>query len=214
MPSCCYGDEYGSVFSPAEAAAMRRRFERRGLTGTRADTVALLAPGEVEGASVLEVGAGIGDLLVTLLERGSAHATNVDLSPHSVASSWELATARGVSDRFEARSGDFVDLAPALERADLVVLHRVVCCYPDWRALLAASADRSRRLVVLTYPVDAWWSRGALSLANLYFRLRGLRFRVFVHPERAMTQHLAGLGFAPNAARRRGVWRTIAFRRT
>jgi SAM-dependent methyltransferase len=213
MPSCCYGDEYATVFSAREAAAVRRRFLRSGLTGTRADVAGLVPDADLAHGTVLEVGAGVGDLLVTLLERGAARAVNVDLSPEWVAAARELAAERGVADRFDARAGDFVDEAAGIPPVEVVVLHRVVCCYPDWRALLAASAERSRRRIVLTYPVDAWWSRGALRVANLYFRLRGLRFRVFVHPEHEMAAFLEGNGFARAARRRRGVWRTVAYTR-
>jgi SAM-dependent methyltransferase len=213
MPSCCYGDEYATVFSAPEAAAMRRRFLRSGLTGTRADVARLLSDADLAHGTVLEVGAGIGDLLVTLLDRGAARGVNVDLSPEWVAAAKELAAERGVAERLDARTGDFVDEAAEIAPAEVVVLHRVVCCYPDWRALLAASAERSRRRIVLTYPVDAWWSRAALRVANLYFRLRGLRFRVFVHPEHEMTTFLAERGLTRSGERRRGVWRTVAFTR-
>ena len=36
--------------------------------------------------------------------------------------------------------------------ADVVVLHRVVCCYPDYERLLGAAADHSRRLLVFSHP--------------------------------------------------------------
>jgi hypothetical protein len=36
--------------------------------------------------------------------------------------------------------------------ADLVILHRVVCCYPDYERLLTAAADHARRALVFSYP--------------------------------------------------------------
>jgi hypothetical protein len=40
----------------------------------------------------------------------------------------------------------------AVEPADMVVLHRVVCGYPDYERLLGAAADHARRALVFSYP--------------------------------------------------------------
>ena len=38
------------------------------------------------------------------------------------------------------------------EPADVVVLHRVVCCYPDYQRLLGAAASHAGRLLVFSHP--------------------------------------------------------------
>ncbi|NIR58516.1 MAG: SAM-dependent methyltransferase, partial [Gammaproteobacteria bacterium] len=49
-----------------------------------------------------------------------------------------LAEEDGTSERHAFVPGDFVSVAPGVGPADLVTLHRVVCCYPDYAALLDA----------------------------------------------------------------------------
>jgi SAM-dependent methyltransferase len=213
VPSCCYPDDYGAVFTPAEAASARRRFERRGVTGTGADVVALLEGEDLEGRTVLEVGAGVGDVLVTLVEAGAVRAVDVELVPAWAETARSLFAARGLDERLETRIGDFVDEASALPRCDVVVLNRVVCCYPDWRAMLGAAARTASRTLLVTVPVDRWWTRAGLRLANVWFRMRGLRFRVFVHPEPEMRALLRSLGFTPVTERAGAVWRTTRFDR-
>jgi SAM-dependent methyltransferase len=213
MPSCCYRDDYGSVFRPEEAEAQARRFARRGLTGTSAAMVSLLQAEGIEGAHVLEVGSGVGEVLVTLLRQGAARAVDIDLSPGWVEAARAFLAEHGLSERFEARTGDFVDAAPSLPESDVVVLNRVVCCYPHWPAMLSAAAERSRRLLAVVYPSERWWTRAGIAAANLYFRLRGLRFRVFVHPEAPMVDLLRASGFEIARERRGLIWRTAVFRR-
>jgi SAM-dependent methyltransferase len=213
VPACCYRDDYASVFRPEEAEAQARRFRRRGITGTGATVVSLLEAEGVEGAHVLEVGAGVGEVLVTLLQRGARQATDIDLVPGWVDAARAFLAEHAFSHRFEAHVGDVVDAAAGLPEADIVVLNRVACCYPDWRALLDAASGRSRRLLALVYPSERPWTRAGIGLMNLYLRLRGLRFRVFVHPEAAMIGRLSAAGFDVSGERTGLIWRTVVLRR-
>ena len=48
-----------------------------------------------------------------------------------------------MGDRIERRILDIAVDPQDVEAADVVVLHRVVCCYPDVGRLLAAAADHT-----------------------------------------------------------------------
>jgi hypothetical protein len=60
--------------------------------------------------------------------------------------------------------------------ADLVMLHRVVCCYPDYERLLGAAADHARRALVFSYPPRNALSRAFYSVFNLVMRLTQAAF--------------------------------------
>ena len=47
----------------------------------------------------------------------------------------------GLDDRVDRRLVNIANEPEAIEPADVVVLHRVVCCYPDYEGLLGAAAD-------------------------------------------------------------------------
>jgi magnesium-protoporphyrin O-methyltransferase len=65
----------------------------------------------------------------------------------------------------------------------------------------------------LTFPVDRWWTKGFLALANLSNRLRGRAFRAYVHPPAEMIGTLtrSGLEIAHDHAGL--VWRTVVLQR-
>src|ERR1700688_4797766 len=75
--SCCARD-YESFFGRRQAARNARGFRRHGLRGSARDLLEL--SGDVRGASVLEVGGGVGAIELELLAAGADRATNVELS--------------------------------------------------------------------------------------------------------------------------------------
>jgi hypothetical protein len=207
--SCCARD-YEKVFGRKTAARDARRFRRRGLRGS-AKALTELA-GDVHGATVLEVGGGVGAIEIELLEKGATSATNVELAASYEDAARALLAERGLTGRVERRVGDFVAEAGVLPVHDVVVMHRVVCCYPDVNALVGAGADRARGRLVLTFPQERRLVRLALSTANAVMRLTGSTFRVYVHPFERMASTAGAHGLGLVERRRSGyVWETAAF---
>ena len=213
MPSCCYGDEYGAIFSDASARRTARRFARKGLSGSARLLADRVTATGIRDASVLEVGGGIGDIHVELLRRGAATATNIELSPGWESAAAEMLAAAGLRDRVDRRIGDVVDAADELGEADVVLLHRVLCCYPDWPAMVRAATARARRTVGLTIPMDGWWTRLGIRAANAAVALRGRAFRAYVHPPTAVLSTLRADGLEVVSDDRGVLWRTIVARR-
>jgi hypothetical protein len=211
MSGCCEPRVYERIFGASQARRDARRYRRRGLGRTSRDLVELA--GDVAGASILEVGGGVGAIQLELLAAGAARATDVELSGEYEGEAQKLLTERGLSERVERRVGDFV--AEPAEPHDVVVMHRVVCCYPDVDALVGTAASRAERRLVLTYPQERWWTRAGARLLNVSLRLFGSRFRVFVHPVRRVTAAAAEGGLAPGERRRRGIlWESVAYERS
>lgn len=204
---CGCPSDYEDVFSERGARATATRFRRRGLTGTSRTIVAQLTDRGVRSSSVLEIGGGLGEIQVVMLEKGLADfATNVDLASNWESEASALLDERGLQDRVTRVCGDFVELAPTLPTSDLVILNRVVCCYPDWRALLTHASSRAATHLVFAFPRP--WLRPILWFENLFHRVRGRRFRAFIHPAPEMMTLLEKAGFRPIADHRSSVWRT------
>ena len=123
--------------------------------------------------------------------------------------------ARGIADFVASRGIEratvleigtrrFLDIAQApdeVEPADVVVLHRVVCCYPDYAALLRAAAGHARKTLAYSHPAVNAINRAQFSTENLYRWVTRNDFRTFIHPPEGMVR----------AAEAEGM--TVAFRR-
>ena len=100
-----------------------------------------------------------------------------------------------------------------VEAADVVVLNRVVCCYPDYERLLGASADHARRLLVFSHPPRNIVSRLMLGAQNLLFRLQRKEFRTFAHPPPRMFAVVEERGLRQAYAHHSLVWQIAGFER-
>jgi magnesium-protoporphyrin O-methyltransferase len=182
------------------------RYRKRGLDRAARRMVDLLAERGLDGATVLEIGGGNGEIQVELLRRGARSATNLELSPAYDDEARRIAVDAGVGDRVTRRLLDIAVDPGAVEPADVVVLHRVVCCYPDYAGLLGAAADHARRALVFSHPPRNALSRAVVGTQNALFRLRGSRFRTFAHPPEAMRAVLAERGLRTTALPGGRIW--------
>jgi 2-polyprenyl-3-methyl-5-hydroxy-6-metoxy-1,4-benzoquinol methylase len=180
MAGCCNPTEYRRLFSRKYASRDARRYRQRGLGATSRALIELA--GDVDGATVLDVGGGIGAIELELLAAGAERATNVELSGGYEEAASALLSERGLADRVDRRVADFVSEGDAVEPHDLVVLHRVVCCYPDVDALMDAAAAHAQKRLVLTYPQEHLLMRLGLQVINLWLRVSGCGFRTYAHP--------------------------------
>ncbi len=208
MTGCCGPADYAGVFSARRARRDARAYRRHGLRGSAATLAGWLRP-HAGSAAVLEVGGGVGALQLELLAAGAARATNVELSPEYEEAAQELAGADG---RIERRIGDFVtstDIAPA----DLVVLHRVVCCYPDGRAMVEKAAATTTHALAMTYPRNTWWNRALFKAGNALLSLTRSSFRAYVHDPHEMLETAAQHDLSPDQHDQGPFWESVLLRR-
>src|SRR5216683_5153184 len=213
MTDCCTPKGYRTIFSEKSAVSEARRYRRRGLDGTSRRIFDFLKRRGIEGKTVLEVGGGIGAIEIELLKAGMARAVNVELTPTYEAAAVGLLGDSGLADRAERKIMDFAEAGNEVEAADVVVMNRVICCYPDMPKLAGAAAEHAKDMLVMSFPNERWWTQLGLSFANFGFRVIRLQFRVFLHPpeliEAAVQQH----GFRTRFNERGLLWQVNAFER-
>jgi SAM-dependent methyltransferase len=201
---CCF-DEWAS----SNAKRARKKETVAAVTGS---LLAALERAGLAGRSVLDVGCGAGDLALAAVAHGATRAHGTDLGPGAVAEARELARTRGLTDRvnFEIADGS----TASLPVSDVVVLNRVVCCYPRVDALISNTLGAAGTVYAVSAPTDAglagalnafvtWWS-------NRWFRLRRRKFgdfRVFIHDLGAIDARVRAKGFTQiHRERRHWVW--------
>ena len=213
MADCCPSRDYLRCFNRRFARRVANRYRKRGLDTTARKMVEFLQRYGVEGASVLEIGGGVGEVEIELLKAGAARAQNLELSPAYKEEAGRLAAQAGVQGRIDWRIHDLAQDPGAVQPADLVVMHRVVCCYPDYERLLAAAADHARRALVFSYPPRNALSRACYGVFNLVMRLTRTSFRGFVHPAGAMLAVLEDHGLRRTYQHRSRIWQVAGLER-
>jgi magnesium-protoporphyrin O-methyltransferase len=207
---CC---GIADVFDDAKARKDLEKYRRRGPSPSTTRLIAELRAAGQRLDTLLDVGGGVGAIAHELIASGLSRATIVDGSAAYLAAAREESERRAQNERLELRAGDFVEIARDIDAADVVTLDKVVCCYEDMETLLAASAERARRLVGIIYPRDAWWVRLAIAVENRMMRWKGSSFRGFVHANSAIDAALRRAGLEPRVRAGRGWWVVAVYER-
>ena len=212
MDACgCEG--WTEVFDRAGADGDLERYRRSGPDPTTGMLLRMLGSSGVQGATVLDIGGGIGVIDHELLKAGAGHAVLVEGSQPPLQVAREAAEAAGLLDRLEPVEGDFVRVADRIERAEIVTLDRVICCYPDVEALVKASSAKAKRLYGLVLPRDRWLVRAAIRLMNISFSLRRRRYRAYAHSNDRIDGLVAAQGLRPQTEAGTWFWRVVVYER-
>ena len=213
MPACCGTDAYAQLFDEKNARRDAREYLKRGLDHTGRRMVDEIVRQGVTDASVLEVGGGIGAFEIELLRSGAARATNVEIVSTYEQAARELLETAGLASRVDRKVLDFASAADEVANADIVVMHRVVCCYADMEALVSAAAGHANRILALSFPSARWWWRVGQWLSRGWFRLRGCAFRFYLHDPRKILATAEAGGLRPIIRRRGLIWETAVLER-
>ena len=144
MPcNCCEVTDH--AFTEAEARANVKNYHRRGPANQTKLILEAIRSLGLRDALLLDVGGGIGVIHHELLGNVVREAIHVDASSAYLKVAADEARRRGHSEDVTFIHADFTDVAPDLPQVDMVTLDRVVCCYPDFRRLLRAAAEKSRK---------------------------------------------------------------------
>lgn len=210
-PTCCFDD-----WASANAKRARTKETVAGVTGY---LLAGLQEAGLEGRTVLDVGCGVGDLALAALAHGARRASGMDLGQGAIEQARVLARERGLQDlaTFEVGDGAKVQLLPS----DVVVLNRVVCCYPNADPLMENTLGAARSVFAFTAPVDrgfaGLFNRVLVKTSNAWYAIRKAKFRgfrTFVHDVGAIDQRVRAAGFVPVLReRRRVVWELAVYAR-
>ena len=207
--NCCTPTGYHAIFGAKTVERDARRYRRKGLTGSARWLLRSLANDGIEERSVLEIGGGIGSLQIELLKAGAARAANVEIIDSYELAAHSLITEHNLASRIERHIADFAQHPDETPAADIVIMHRVICCYPDPDALMTASCDQARDRVAITIPRQTWWVRLGFWTMNAWFRLRRIPFRAYVHPPQRMLEVAASRDFHTTHHARGPLWESL-----
>lgn len=175
---------------------------------------AVQAQTDVRGATVLDIGGGVGAVQLELLNAGAQSAFDVDGSAAYIAVARREAERRGYADRTGFLHGDFTQVADQVEAADIVTLDRVICCYPDMHSLVDAAAQRTRRVLGLVWPREAWWAHAGVAVFNLVERFSKYPLIQTLHAQGDVDAVAGANGLVMKQAQNTGLWQVRVYARS
>ena len=200
-----------NTFDEKMAASDLKRYLKDGPDkSTRALIDAIVGEG-IEGATLLDIGGGIGAIQLALLDAGAASAESVDATEAYVEVARDEAARRGFAERTNGRIGTLEGLAQVIDPADVVTLDKVVCCDPDLPGLLVRAAERAQRMVGLVYPRETWWNRLASRMIATWCWITRDPTRWRIHPTADIDAILRTAGFQRRDVDRSLIWHVVLY---
>jgi SAM-dependent methyltransferase len=209
----CGCDGYPTYVDAAEARRDRDRYHAKGPDRTTRLLLDMIGAHPLAGATVLDVGGGIGVIDHELLAAGASRAVLVEATPAYLAAARAEAAEAGLLERMEIVAGDLVRRADEIDPADIVTLDRVVCCYRDVDELVSVSAARARRLYGLVLPRDRWYVRWLIRLENVRWWLRRSAYRGYAHAHAQVDARVRAAGLSQRSEALTPLWRVVLYER-
>jgi hypothetical protein len=202
------------VFSNSWAQTELKQYRKKGAAKATRLMLNVLKEAGISGKSLLDIGGGIGAIQHELMKAGAGHSTDVDASTAYLQIAKSEAEKLGYVDKAQYVHGDFVQIAPDIEAADIVTLDRVVCCYPDMRALVDLSSQRAKQFYALVYPRDNIILRLGIHVVNFFaFKLWGSSFRNYIHATDDVEAIIQRNGLERIFHSTAGIWQIFVYKR-
>jgi hypothetical protein len=211
MACCNHCTDANKIFDKKTALRDLRRYLKKGL---RKSTKLMLEPvlkDDLVHKRLLDIGGGIGSISFELFKEGIGMSTHVDASAGYLEVAKKQAEELNLNGRMEFLFGDFTDLVPKIEPADIVTLDRVICCYPDREKMIRLAAHKAMKYIGLVYPRNRWGAHMAISIGNLWFKLQGSDFRTFIHHPEEIDRQIRNHGFSLIDKSQTLVWESVVY---
>lgn len=213
---CCPPEDVNDLdntFGAELANKDAKKYLKKGLSKRGRKLIAHLAQ-LTEPVSVLDIGCGAGAVHHELLRQGIAESVvGVDASSAYLNAAGENAKALGLTERASYFRRDFAQFADEFEAADVVIMDRVVCCYPHLEQLLGQAAQRTGRFLAISLPLDGWWIRPIFAGIDWVLTLFKSKYHPYLHPHLEVLAIANAAGLAPVHVDRSGIWRIFVFGR-
>jgi hypothetical protein len=213
--SCCnHCQEAGEFFNEKTAQKELKQYHKKGPWKSTQMLIDAIQESGFQDKTLMDVGGGIGAIQHELFKEGLGSAIQVEASQAYLNIIQKEAEEKGRAQNTSTYTGDFVELAPDLPKADIVTLDRVLCCYPYIAAMVDAASAKAEQLVGLVYPRETWLAKFSIGSANLYQRIRKKDFRMYLHPRDQVDARLRANHFHLKQTAQTFIWHVDLYERT
>src|SRR5438270_13808406 len=191
------------------------KYKSNGLTSSSQVLLDFIFKKGLLGKTVLDIGCGTGFFALETLRQGASSCIGVDLSSAAIHEANEFAKESGLQDRAKF---EVANAASTQHAADIVVMDKVLCCYPDADSLLKTASASSSDLLGFVVPRDEGLMRPVMrigtGLINLVEMLRRTGFRLHLHPLHSLDRLLLDNGFQHSSKTKSRFWLIFLYKRT
>ncbi len=163
----------------------------------------------LSGKTILDMGCGTGSFAIEALKNGASSCVGFDLSPGMIRTAASLAAESGVQSRARFEVGNAA--LRNLPASDMVVIDKVLCCYPEVDPLVQNAASAGPQAIGVVVPRDEgawkWPVRLAARIDNFVSKWRKHQPGWFyVHSLKRIDKALSEGGFMAAKKRASRVW--------
>lgn len=206
-------DKIGREFDE-DACDFCDRYRKKGLSQSSNLLLNFIMREGIQGGSVVDLGCGAGGFSIQLLKEGAGSATGFDLSSNMIDSAIQLAKAEGLQGRTKFVVGN--GATAELPTCDVVIMDKVLCCYPEWQPLISNAIGSSQRMVGFIVPRDVGIAklpfRLGVRLVNFFSKRRG-NIQFYLHPLNMVDRTLRESGFTQLEKRTKRFWLIFLYSR-
>ncbi|SVB11169.1 uncharacterized protein METZ01_LOCUS164023, partial [marine metagenome] len=148
----CQGIE--NMFDKKTAKSELKRYLKKGPSKTTGMLLDAIHKEGVQGLDFLDIGGGIGAIQYDLIKAGASNGTSIEASSAYADLVKEEILQNDLAERIDCKYGDFTTTASDVDRADIVTLDKVICCYDDMSKLVMLSSKLARKIYAVIYPRD------------------------------------------------------------
>jgi magnesium-protoporphyrin O-methyltransferase len=189
---CCGADQ---LFDLKGAQKEMKKYRKKGPGKSTKTLIETLFSRNTENKTLLDVGGGIGALQWYFLENGGLYTKGVDASRGYLHVAGQYAKEKGWKEQTSFLFGDLVNHAKNLTAYDFVTLDKVICCYPDYEALLTSSLEKCTGTIGVVYPLGGLLPKLLIQFNRLYFYITKNPFRTYIHSPKAIREFINSHGF-------------------
>jgi len=218
--NCCTSEELIAKdnFFSKRASHYDKRFHKKGLDKTQQLLLEGMAAvmtnnGKNSVESVMEIGCGVGGLLLTMLGKGLNHAIGIDASEGMLEKAKHNAVRMKFNEKTVFLHRDFVDVEPELPVADIMILDKVLCCDSNPELLIKKSTGKTNAIYAVSFPRDNIFIRLLVKAGILITKIFPVKFTPFYHEPADIKRWTENANFLLSYARNTFVWQVQVYTR-
>lgn len=218
MCPCCSGkddvNDLDNFFDERYQFRHANEYLRKGLNRESQKLIGWVSDRLDGSQTVMEIGCGAGMLHHELLRQNKVEkAIGIDASSAGLKAAARNADKLSLNSQVSYFKQDFAQHAEMHVPVDLVVMDRVICCYPFLDLLLGQAAEKASRFLAISFPVENILIKMGVKTADFFLTLFGSGYHPYLHSHDAIHQTAEGAGLKLAHTDRHYVWQIMIFER-